>query len=287
MSIGGDGGYGDERGIAGAGSGGRGRARTRTRLPEDDVVDAYEEPRRGPVRVGRSMMTVVSVVVLLIAALAFANRGGGDGSSGTGGPDAENRARPTAPTGERPVTTGTNGVPTGFPRTEQGAQSAAANYTVALGGTGMFDTERRHQLVDTLYTPEAAARIKGPQDEAYSAEFFERLGLDERGRAPEGMTFVSRAIPVGTKVTEYGDDSATVEVWYTSLIGMAGEESTLPVTTTWKTWTFDLRWTGSDWKIADDSQEDGPAPVPGDDRASTAEDISKAVEEYGGFTYAR
>ncbi|GAA2428293.1 hypothetical protein [Streptomyces macrosporus] len=253
----------------------------------DDVVDAYDEPRRPPVRVGRSMVTVVGVVVLLIAAIAFANRGGGDGAPGPDGANAESSARPTAPTGERPVDTETDGVPTGFPRTEQGAQSAAANYAVALGGTGMFDTERRHLLVDTLYTPEAAARIKGPQDEAYSEEFFARLGLTADGEAPAGMTFVSRTIPVGTKVTEYGDDGATVEVWYTSLIGMAGEESTTPVTTTWKTWTFDLRWNGSDWKIADDSQKDGPAPVPGDDRAATAEDISKAVEEYGGFTYAR
>jgi hypothetical protein len=48
-----------------------------------------------------------------------------------------------------------------------------------------------------------------------------------------------------------------------------------------------LEWTGGDWKIVSHSQKDGPAPVPGDDRASSADDIAKAVEEYGGFTYAR
>ncbi|WP_101254557.1 hypothetical protein [Streptomyces barkulensis] len=263
MSIGGDGGY------------------------EDDVVDAYDEPRRQPVRVGRSMVTVVGVVVLLIAAIAFANRGGDDTPPDGGGPQAREDARPTAPTGERPVTGRSGGVPSGFPRTEQGAQSAAANYAVALGGTGMFETEHRHMLVDTLYTPEAAAHVKDRQDRAYSKALFERLGLTPEGEAPEGMTFVSRTVPVGTRVTEYEGDGATVEVWYTGLVGMAGEESTLPVTTTWKTWTFRLRWTGSDWRIAEDSQKDGPAPVPGDIRASTAEDISRAVEEYGGFTYAR
>ncbi|MTE19766.1 hypothetical protein F0L17_11645 [Streptomyces sp. TRM43335] len=287
MSIGGEGGYGDDRDIAAAGTYGRGRTR---RLPDDEaVVDVYDEPRRQPPRVGRSMVTVVGVVVLLIAAIAFANRDGG-ASSGTGGGGAgnsENAARPTAPTGERPVTSRANGVPAGFAHTEQGAQSAAANYAVALGGTGMFETEHRHMLVDTLYTPEAAARIKGPQDRAYSEEFFTRLGLTPQGEAPEGTTLVSRTVPVGTRVTEYQGDSATVDVWYTGLIGLAGEESTTPVTTTWKTWTFELRWTGSDWKIADDSQQDGPAPVPGDLRASTAEEISKAVEEFGGMTYAR
>ena len=35
------------------------------------------------------------------------------------------------------------------------------------------------------------------------------------------------------------------------------------------------------------SQKDGPTPVNGDNRASTADEIAKAVEEYGGFTYAR
>ncbi|HEX5567611.1 MAG TPA: hypothetical protein VFY14_11910 [Streptomyces sp.] len=286
MSIGGgESEYGDERSTVTAGTGGRGR--TRTRFPEDDIVDAYDDPRRPPVRVGRGLVTVVGVVVLLIAALAFANRGGGDAPSNAGGPDAHGSAQPTAPTGERPVTTRTGDIPTGFPRTEQGAQSAAANYAVALGGTGMFNTERRHRIVDTLYTPRTAARLKQTQDRAYSAAFLSRLGLDAQGEAPDGMTFVSHTVPVGTKVTEYGDDSATVEVWHTGLFGMAGDDSTTPVTTTWKTWTFQLRWNGTDWKITDDSQQDGPAPVPGDIRASTAEDISKAVEEYGGFTYAR
>ncbi|MEE1942722.1 hypothetical protein V1L54_25500 [Streptomyces sp. TRM 70361] len=282
MSIGGDGGYGDER-RPGPGAGGR--VRTRTRLPEDDVVDAYDDPRRQPVRVGRNMLTVVGVVALLIAALAIATRGG-DGPSDSRRDDGR-AAPPTAPTGERPVGTRVGGIPAGFPETEQGAQSAAANYAVALGGTGMFNTAERHRIVDNLYTPEAAAPLKERQDEAYSPDFLERLGLTPQGEAPAGMTFVSRAIPVGTKVTEYADGDATVEVWYTSLIGMAGEDSTVPVTTAWKTWTFELRWTGSDWKITGDSQQDGPAPVPGDDRAATAKDISKAVEEYGGFTYAR
>ncbi|MFD1828846.1 MULTISPECIES: hypothetical protein [Streptomyces] len=286
MSIGGEGGYGDDRNLAAPGTYGRGR--TSTRLPDDEaVVDAYDAPRRQPPRPGRSMVTVMGVVVLLIAAIAFANRGGGDGTPDAGGERAQNSAQPTAPTGERPVTGRTNGIPSGFAHSEQGAQSAAANYAVALGGTGMFETEHRHLLVDTLYTPEAAARIKGPQDRAYSEEFFTRLGLTPQGEAPEGTTFVSRTVPVGTKVTEYRGDSATVEVWYTGLIGLAGEGSTIPVTTTWKTWVFELRWTGSDWKITDDSQKDGPAPVPGDLRASTAEEISKAVEEYGGLTYAR
>jgi hypothetical protein len=59
------------------------------------------------------------------------------------------------------------------------------------------------------------------------------------------------------------------------------------VTSSWKTWTFDLQWTRNDWRIASDTQQNGPAPVPGDDKAATSDQIRKAVEEYGGFTYAR
>jgi hypothetical protein len=92
---------------------------------------------------------------------------------------------------------------------------------------------------------------------------------------------------VGTSVGSFGGDSANVSVWYTGLIGMSGPGSTDPVSTTWKTWTFDLRWLENDWRIVTESQKDGPAPVPGDVAASTSDEISKAVEQYGGFTYAR
>jgi hypothetical protein len=235
-------------------------------------------------------VTVVGVVVLLIAAIAFANRGGDDSSSssgtGNGGGNAT-RTSPTAPSGQRPVDTNTGGIPTGFAHSEQGAQSAAANYAVALGSTSMFQKASRHSLVDTLYTSAAAGRLQGPLDDAYSTNFLNKLGLDAAGNAPQGSTFVSRTIPVGSKVEQYSATDAKVSVWYLGLIGMSAQNSTDPVTSTWKTWTFELQWSGGDWKIVTDSQKDGPAPVPGDDKAATSDEISKVIEEYGGFTYAR
>jgi len=190
----------------------------------------------------------------------------------------------------KPVT-GKNGpdgtIPSGFARTEQGAASAAANYAVALGSDGMFTTATRHAIVDDLYTPAASARLQTRLDAAYTPAFLKDLGLDENGRPPTGSTFISRTIPVGTEVASFAADKATVSVWYTGLIGMAGADSTNPVSTTWKTGTFDLQWSGGDWKIASDTEADGPAPVPGDDRASTADEITKAVQQFGGFTYAR
>lgn len=266
-----------------------GMGQTRTRLPDGGGGDGYGGPARRPQRSSRSLIAVVGVVVLLIAAIAFANRGGGDTdtSGAGGGDDRATGSDPTAASGVKPVTGKSGGIPSGFAKDEQGAESAASNYAVVLGSDGMFSRDSRHGIVDTVYTPAAAAELKGPQDKAYSPEFLDKLGLDANGNAPTGSTFISRTVPVGTKVESFDADRAKVSVWYTGLIGMSGPDSTDPVSTTWKTWTFDLQWTADDWKVVAASQKDGPAPVPGDVAASTAEEISKAVDEYGGFTYAR
>lgn len=151
----------------------------------------------------------------------------------------------------------------------------------------MFRKDSRNAIVDALFTTEAAAKLKAPLDKAYSANLLTRLGLDAAGNAPEGSTFVSRVTPVGTKTVAYGGATATVEVWYVGLSGIAYDKSTNPVTSSWNTWTYDMSWSDGDWKIVSYSEKDGPNPVPGDDRASASDEISKAIDEYGGFTYAR
>ncbi|MFF8412572.1 hypothetical protein [Streptomyces omiyaensis] len=262
-----------------------GSGQTRTRLPEGNTGDVHGGARR-PARGSRSLLTAVGVVVLLVAAIAFANRGGGDPadsspSSGTPGTSA------TAPTGTRPVT-GTDGtVPTGYAHDEQGAQSAAANYATALGSTDMFQKGPREALVRAVYAPEVADDLVKRLDASYSPELMASLGLENDGNAPSGLTFVSRTIPVGTKIKEYAEGSATVEVWCTGLVGLAGEDSTKPVTSNWFTLTQKLVWSEGDWRISSSSQIEGPTPVNGDNRASIAGEIAAAVEQYGGFTYAR
>jgi hypothetical protein len=264
-----------------------GVGQTRTRLPGRGG-DVYGGARRGRSS-SRSLVTVVGVVVLLIAAIAFANRegGGSRGSSSADGGNSRTDSAPTAASGTRPVQSKPGGIASGFAHDQQGAQSAAANYAVALGSTGMFKKDSRHALLNTLYTPDAVAKLQSPMDQAYSADFLSKMGLDANGNPPQGSTFVSRVVPVGTTVQQYSDRRAKVAVWYMGLIGMSGQRSTDPITSTWKTWTFDLQWSNGDWKISSDSQTDGPAPVPGDDKAATSDQIRKAIEEYGGFTYAR
>ncbi len=260
---------------------------TRTRLPER-AGDPYGGARRAGRSSSRSMITVVAVVVLLIAAIAFANRSGGDSPTDGRGSDHAPEAAATAPTGKHPVTTKTGDIPSGFAHDEQGAQSAAANYSVALGSAEMFDAAQRHRIVNTVYAPDVAARRQADLDNAYSNEAFLRnIGLGKDGTAPAGQTFISRVVPVGTKTVSLSGNSASVAVWYTSLFGLSGEASTNPVSESWYTTTYQLTWVDNDWKVVDFQQKDGPVPVGRDQRASTADDMTKAVEEYGGFTYAR
>ncbi|MFG2452246.1 hypothetical protein ACGFSG_22960 [Streptomyces sp. NPDC048512] len=283
MSLGDEPGYGDASRGEDGGYGGSGQ--TRTRLP-DRPGDVYGGARRGRGSSSRSLITVVGVVVLLIAAIAFANRGDDSPSSGdTGGDKA--KTSPTAASGDHPVDTRSAGIPSGFPHTGEGAQSAAANYAVALGSADMFNKAGRDQILATVITPSKVADFEATLDKAYTPQFNKNVGLNEDGSAPQGYTFVSRTTAIGTKTTESSADAATVEVWCSGLLGLAGQNSTNPVTSSWFTITMTLDWSGDDWKIVTHSQKDGPAPVPGDDRASSADDIAKAVEEYGGFTYAR
>ncbi|MFC7987528.1 hypothetical protein [Streptomyces sp. NPDC057336] len=251
-----------------------GRSGTRMRLPEDEGGH-----RRGGRSSSRSLVTVVGVVVLLIAAIAFANRGGGDSGSSDAAADKP-KTSSTAPTGTTPVQSG-------FAHDEQGAQSAAANYAVALGSADMFDKAKRSSILQAIIVPSRAADFGATLDKAYSPQFNKAVGLNEDGSTPKGYTFVSRTSPIGTKVAESSADSATVEVWCSGLLGLAGKNSTTPVTSSWFTITMKLEWVDGDWKIVTHSQKDGPAPIPGDNKASSADEMAKAVQEYGGFSYAR
>ncbi|MER6321180.1 hypothetical protein [Streptomyces coelicoflavus] len=248
---------------------------TRLRLPEEDGG-----PRRGGTSSSRSLVTVVGVVVLLIAAIAFANRGGDGSASAEGGDGDKPKTSATAPTGTRPVQSG-------FAHDEQGAQSAAANYAVALGSDGMFDKARRHEIVQALADPGWVDRLQSGFDADYSEAFLKKIGLDKNGKAPAGVTFVNRTLPAGTKVTAFSSSAATVDVWCNGLFGLTGEKTTNPVTNSWFTVTMKLSWGGSDWKVTETSQKNGPTPVPGDNPVSGADEMSKVVQEFGGFTYAR
>ncbi|WP_231607832.1 hypothetical protein [Streptacidiphilus albus] len=274
---------------------------TRTRYPAGDAPPD-PAPGRRPLR---TLALVLAAVVALLVVVAVVNRtsgsstpsgaaaggstssnGGGSGGSGSGsGSGSGANASATAPTGTNPVTTSQDGIATGFPDTSEGAQSAAVNYSVALGSSEMYATDSRHAIVATVADPADQSALDGQMDPSYTS-LAARLGL-QNGAGPAGQTFVSRTVPVGTKVDSYSDDHATVEVWSTGMIGLAGTGSTNPVTQYWFTVTIQLHWTDGDWKVTSFSQKDGPTPVSGSQAASSANDIANAVNQFGGFRYAR
>ncbi|MGC9382036.1 hypothetical protein [Streptomyces sp. MH13] len=256
-----------------------GTGQTRTRLP-DGGGDGYGGPRRGGRSSSRSLVTVVGVVVLLIAAIALANRGGDDSSSSDDAAEDKPKTSATAPSGTLPVQSG-------FAHDEQGAQSAAANYAVTLVSADILKPARRAEIVQQVFVADKQAGLQDKFDKAYSKEFLRNIGLDENGNPASGNTYVSRTMPIGSKIAKYSDTTATVDVWCTGVFGTAGEKTTDPVSSDWFTMTLQLRWVDNDWKVESFSQKDGPAPVPGDNKASSADEMSKAVQEYGGFTYAR
>ncbi|WP_405779180.1 hypothetical protein [Streptomyces sp. NBC_00859] len=283
MSTGDENDYGSDAGRSDS-IGGSGQ--TRTRLPEGDG-GPYGGARR-PVRTSRSLVTVVGVVVLLIAAIAFANRGGGSDTAADSTDGKKPGPNATAASGVKPVAGSNEGIASGFAHTDQGAQSAAANYAVALGSDGMFKKDSRHRIVNAVYAPDVASAQLSALDKVYSGrKFLTSIGLKADGSAPTGMTFVSRTNPAGAKTVKTAADTASVSVWYSALFGLAGAGSTNPVSESWYTNTFELKWINGDWRVTDFSQKDGPVPVGRDQTASSAKDMTDAVKQFGGFTYAR
>ncbi|GGZ51484.1 hypothetical protein [Streptomyces subrutilus] len=260
-----------------------GTGQTRTRLP-DSPADPYGPTRRPP-RVTRSLVTVVGVVVLLIAAIAFANQTPDtpEADRSQDGPSSSS----TSPTGTRPVDGKNGAVPSGFAQNEQGAQSAASNFAVALGSDGMFNTPRRHAIVDAVSDEGTRSALQADFDADYSPALLSQIGLTKDGTAPAGATFVSRTVPAGAKLKSFANGSAAVDVWCIGMFGLTGEKSTRPVTSSWFTISMTLKWNGSDWKVVETAQKDGPTPVTGDNPVSDSGEIAGAVNEFGGFTYAR
>jgi hypothetical protein len=173
-----------------------------------------------------------------------------------------------------------------YPNSRDGAQSAATNYVVELGGAAMFNADRRHELVRRIADPAVEPALQQQFDAAFGA-VMANFGLDAQGRPPSGLTFVCRVLPVGVRLLDYTGATARVAVWTAGIIGLAGARSTRPVAEAWSTTTVTLRWTGADWKWVTFTQEDGPTPVSGLQPPSNADDVADAVRTFEEPRYAR
>jgi hypothetical protein len=178
------------------------------------------------------------------------------------------------------------GVPVGYARTQDGAQSAAVNYAVAYGSADMFVPARRHAIVATIVERARRQNLTKELDQAFTT-VGKGYQLDESGQPPDGLTFVSRTAPIGVRLVAFGGGTATVEVWTAGIVGLAGEGSPTPVTEAWTTATIQLHWSEKDWKWVSFTQRDGPVPASGLQTASTAADVVAGVRDFAGLRYAR
>ena len=285
MSLGDDHGYGGEQGSRVDDFGGTGQ--TRTRLPGGADTDIYGGARR-PVRNSRSLITVVGIVVLLIAAIAFANQSGDEGSPDETAKGAE--SAPTAATGVKPVKGKAGAIPTGYARDEQGAQSAAANYAVALGSDGMFRSATRREIVETVADAGAPDKLQAGFEPAYSPDFPRPdRPRARRQRARRARRSSPAPFPSGAKVKSlHRTTRPTSTSGASGMFGLTGEKSTRPVT---KRLVHAERQAEVE-RIRLEGRRDRPEGrarrrSPGTTAVLRPTRSPTPSKEFGGFTYAR
>ncbi|MGR7000043.1 hypothetical protein ACU686_21380 [Yinghuangia aomiensis] len=154
---------------------------------------AGDPRRRHPVASGAGVVVVILVVVLT---LAYASRRGGapaqdSAASRAGTSSGVGKTSPRSACGHRrhrrrpPPAALAGTVPVGYPRTREGAQSAAANYATAYGSSDMFRPAVRRAIVESMADPGSKAGLLARADTAFQAQTTV-FGLDADGN-PQGV----------------------------------------------------------------------------------------------------
>jgi hypothetical protein len=171
----------------------------------------------------------------------------------------------------------------GYARSQEGAVAAAANYTRVLSSDLILDTPRRRAAIDALAAPEAKARLQKTFEQAVVSL---RQGLGVGDGANDGAQVLLRATPVGWRVQDYGNGTAKVAIWVTSVGGSIGGTVPAPIREGWGTTTVELRWVKDDWKQVDSTTTDGPVPIADVAPPTAAPELVDKASEFKEFTYA-
>lgn len=183
----------------------------------------------------------------------------------------------TPPTPKPKQITGQALDPKAYPRTKQGAATAAQAYDEALGKAAFVMTaDERRAVVDTISS--AAMREQIAKDVEQAAQVAAKA-FD----LPNGQSqLVVRMAPMGYRVVSFTEDSVRVETWTATVFGKPGVGH--GVITQFKTTTIDLAWEKG-WRLAGTGQaKDGPTPVADNPEAAAA--VAAAVKDLQEFTYA-
>lgn len=248
-----------------------GRAGTRSLTPETPAspVSGDASPWRR-LKIG----AVIFAVVLLIGVLLTRCEGGGqpDTTAATGPAAKPTTQAGGSGTGSRARTV-KDGVPVGYPRSRQGAVAAAVNYQVARSSPGYFtDAALRRQVLQTVMaTSSLPSQLE--QDNQGTAALLRALGVTTQ-TAPD---MVMRSAPLGTRVDAYTTETATVDVWMSEVVGVPRDNSPMPVSATWSTYTLILQWQSGDWKAAAIKRSDGPTPLVATDSVPSSTGVMQSA----------
>lgn len=266
--------------------------RTRTWLPTTD----RPVPNRSSRRAYLPAALIFGLLVLGGLYLSVLRPGPADpdGQSPGAGTPADAAADRADQPGTEPAT-GSNGsassrvvagVPVGYPHSKAGAQVAAANYLAVYGSEAMFSPTARAEIVRAMVARTDQEALTDQLDQSFGLAG-QAYGLDSAGLPVKGLDLVARTVPVGVTVQSYGSARAVVEVWAVSIVGLAGEGSTRPISEAWNTATVTLRWADGDWKWASLSQRDGPTPVSGLQPPSPAGQLADALLRFEELRHGR
>ncbi|WP_445517314.1 hypothetical protein [Streptomyces sp. NEAU-174] len=176
-----------------------------------------------------------------------------------------------------------SGVPVGYAHSQVGAVQAAVNYQVARSSATYFTDEKVRRATLTAMMTRRALDGQIRNDDTGMQQVLTSLGVTS-GNEDE---LVARGAAMGTRVTTYTDQVATVEVWMAGLVGVTNNDAPMPVSASWTTYTLTLQWESGDWKLASIASVNGPTPLEtGSDEPTSVDEFRSADRQFNAPPYA-
>jgi hypothetical protein len=172
-------------------------------------------------------------------------------------------------------------VPVGYTDDQPGAVAAATNYLTTLyGSTQILDDATRAQAIQVIAQPGAADALAASINPTVA--IIKGNLLDASGKPIGGGVLTLRVLLAGYHADSVTKSSATIEIWYEAIYGVAVANSAEPVQSNYAVDTVKLVWSGDDWKWDTSSETPGPTPL-GVANGSAA-DISRMQTVLSTFT---
>ncbi|MGH9008633.1 MAG: hypothetical protein ACRDYF_02165 [Acidimicrobiia bacterium] len=166
--------------------------------------------------------------------------------------------------------------PKAYPRTKEGAATAAAAYDDVIVRAGLMTPQQRREVVAEISTDAMRDQI------AKSAEEGAQVAVKLFDLPKDQAQVVVRGAPLGYRVLSFTKDSARVEIWSTAVVGKPGVGH--GITSQFTTTAFDVAWERSAWRLAGTPQsKDGPTPLADNSEASTQ--LLAAVKDLQEFSH--